>query len=171
AMSELLDVLPVSHPAREEILALFRDHARGLASYQGAQGFWHQLIDRPDSYYETSATAIFTYCISHGINKGWLDVKAYGPMAILGWNAVQTKVNEMGQVEGTCVGTGMAFDPAFYYNRPVNVAAAHGYGPVIMAGAEVIRLMRNYQIIINDSAVMFYPPGHDWKKNTYSPAP
>lgn len=171
AISELLDVIPVSHPLRGQILSLFRDHARGLASYQGAPGFWHQLIDRLDSYYETSATAIFTYCISHGINKGWLDVQAYGPMAILGWNAVQTKVNEQGQVEGTCVGTGMAFDPAFYYNRPVNVAAAHGYGPVIMAGAEIIRLMRNYQIVINDSAVMFYPPGHDWKKNTYSPAP
>ena len=49
---------------------------------------------------------------------------------ILAWNAVSTKVNEKGQVEGTCVGTGMAFDPAFYYYRPVNVFAAHGYGPI-----------------------------------------
>jgi rhamnogalacturonyl hydrolase YesR len=96
---------------------------------------WHQLIDRNDSYLETSATAIFTYCIAHGINKGWIDARAFGPAAALGWNAVQTKVNELGQVEGTCVGTGMAFDPAFYYHRPVNVAAAHGYGPVILAGA------------------------------------
>jgi hypothetical protein len=72
-------------------------------------------------------------------------------------------VNATGQVEGTCVGTGMAFDPAFYYNRPVNVAAAHGYGPAIMAGAEILRLTKNYQIIINDSAVILYPPGADWK--------
>ena len=78
---------------------------------------------------ETSATAIFTYCIAHSINKGWIDAQAHGPMAVLGWNAVQTKVNTKGEVEGTCVGTGMSFDPAFYYNRPVNVAAAHGYGP------------------------------------------
>lgn len=35
----------------------------------------------------------------------------YGPMSILAWNAVSTKINERGQVEGTCVGTGMAFDP------------------------------------------------------------
>ncbi len=171
AMSELLDVLPAGHPSREEILRLFRDHIRGLASFQGAAGFWHQLIDRPDSYYETSATAIFTYCIAHGINQGWLDPQAYGPVAVLGWNAVQTRVNDEGQVEGTCVGTGMAFDPAFYYHRPVNVAAAHGYGPVIMAGAEMIRLNGNYQIEINDSAVMFYPQGHDWKINTYQFTP
>jgi len=163
AMSELLDVLPADHPSAKTILELFRSHAAGLASYQSDTGFWHQLIDRNDSYEETSATAIFTYCFSHGINKGWLDARAFGPAAVLGWNAVQTKVNDLGQVEGTCVGTGMAFDPAFYYHRPVNVAAAHGYGPVIMAGAEILTLMKNYQIVINDSAVMFYPAGTDWK--------
>jgi hypothetical protein len=59
--------------------------------------------------------------------------------------------------------TAMSFDPAFYYNRPVNIAAAHGYGPVIMAGAEVIKLIKNYQVVINDAAVMFYPLGTDWR--------
>lgn len=162
-MSELLDVLPQDHPSRSAILDLFKAHVRGLAAYQSGTGFWHQLINRNDSYYETSATAIFTYCIAHGINKGWLDAAANGPMAIAGWNAVQTKVNDRGQVEGTCVGTGMAFDPLFYYNRPVNVAAAHGYGPVIMAGAEMIKLSKNYQIVINDSAIIFYPLGADWR--------
>ena len=98
---------------------------------------------------------------------GWLDPKAYGPVSVLGWNAVQTKVNEQGQVEGTCVGTGMAFDPAFYYHRPVHPAAAHGYGPVIMAGAEMLKLTRNFEIEINDSAVMFYKSGTDWRNYRY----
>jgi len=164
-MCELLDVLPADHPSRNQILELFRAHVKGLASYQSGTGFWHQLIDRNDSYYETSATAIFTYCTAHGINKGWLDPQAFGPMAVLGWNAVTTRVNVKGEVEGTCVGTGMAFDPAFYYSRPVNVAAAHGYGPVIMAGAEMLVLLINWQVVINDSAVMFYKPGTDWKNN------
>jgi unsaturated rhamnogalacturonyl hydrolase len=163
AVTELLDVLPPDHPSRIQILDLLRNHIRGLASYQSGPGFWHQLINRNDSYYETSATAIFTYCIAHSINKGWIDAQAHGPMAVLGWNAVQTKVNSTGEVEGTCVGTGMSFDPAFYYNRPVNVAAAHGYGPVILAGAEMIKLMKNYQVVINDAAVMFYPMGTDWQ--------
>ena len=157
AMTELLDGLPADHPARPEILDQLRSHIKGLASYQSGTGFWHQLINRNDSYLETSATAIFTYCIAHAINMGWIDARAHGPMAVLGWNAVQTKVNSKGEVEGTCVGTGMSFDPAFYYNRPVNVAAAHGYGPVILAGAEMIKLIKNYQVVINDAAVMFYP--------------
>jgi unsaturated rhamnogalacturonyl hydrolase len=163
AMTELLDVLPENNPSRNAILDLFRSHIRGLAAYQSGTGFWHQLINRNDSYYETSATAIFTYCIAHAINKGWIDAAAHGPMAVLGWNAVQTKVSSKGEVEGTCVGTGMSFDPAFYYNRPVNAAAAHGYGPVILAGAEMMQLLKNYQIVITDAAVMFYPLGVDWK--------
>jgi unsaturated rhamnogalacturonyl hydrolase len=166
-MTEILDVLPSSHPSYQKILDIYRAHAKGLASLQSGNGFWHQLLDRNDSYFETSATAIFTYSIAHGINKGWLNAQAFGPAAVLGWNAVQTKVNGKGQVEGTCVGTGMAFDPAFYYNRPVNVAAAHGYGPVILAGAEMLLLLKNYQVVINDSAVMFYMPGTDWTNNRY----
>jgi unsaturated rhamnogalacturonyl hydrolase len=163
AMTELLDAMPSGYPLRKDILEQYRSHVEGLASYQSGSGFWHQLMDRSDSYLETSATAIFTYCIAHGVNNGWIDAKAYGPVAVLGWNAVQTKVNNLGQVEGTCVGTGMAFDPAFYYHRPVNVAAAHGYGPVIIAGAEMLKLIRNYEIVINDSAVMFYELGTDWR--------
>ena len=81
---------------------------------------------------------------------------AYGPVVTLGWNAITTQINEKGQVEGTCVGTGMAFDPAFYYYRPVNVAAAHGYGPVIWAGAEMINLLKKQYPKMNDSAVQFY---------------
>ena len=77
----------------------------------------------------------------------------YGPMSILAWNAVSTKVNDKGQVEGTCVGTGMAFDPAFYYYRPVNVFAAHGYGPVLLAGAEIIQLLTDFSFYINDSSL------------------
>jgi unsaturated rhamnogalacturonyl hydrolase len=162
-MTELLDVLPENHPGRAEVLNLLRSHIMGIAILQSGNGFWHQLLDRNDSYLETSATAIYTYCIAHSINKGWIGAQAHGPMAVLGWNAVQTKVNDNGEVEGTCVGTGMSFDPAFYYNRPVNIAAAHGYGPVLMAGAEMIKLIKNYQIVINDAAVMLYPQGTEWR--------
>jgi rhamnogalacturonyl hydrolase YesR len=153
AMAELLDVLPEAHPGRKKVVEQFQAHAKGLASFQTGQGFWHQLLDKPDSYLETSATAIYAYCFARGVNKGWLDAKAYAPAALLAWNAVATKVNDKGQVEGTCVGTGMAFDPAFYYYRPVNVYAAHGYGPVLLAGAEVINLLNNFSFEMNDSSL------------------
>ena len=156
-MTEMLDAIPADHPRRKDLLNLYRRHVEGLVRYQDGTGFWHQLLDRPDSYLETSATAIYTYCIAKGCNEGWLDRLAYAPTAALGWNAVSTKVNETGQVEGTCVGTGMAFDPAFYYHRPVSKFAAHGYGPVIYAASELYRLLGTGEFRINDSALIFYP--------------
>jgi rhamnogalacturonyl hydrolase YesR len=150
---ELLEVLPEKHPLRPQILGLLKAHAKGLAGYQSGSGFWHQLLDRQDSYLETSATAIYTYGFARAINRGWIDPLAYGPMTLLAWNAVSTKINEKGQVEGTCVGTGMAFDPAFYYFRPTSPFAAHGYGPVLLAGAEVINLLKGRKFEINDSSV------------------
>lgn len=155
AKTELLDALPEDHPGRPAVMEIYKAHVRGLAQVQGHNGLWHQLLDRTDSYLETSASAIYTYCIAHGINRGWLDPLAYGPMVQLAWNAVATKVNTQGQVEGTCVGTGMGFDPAFYYFRPTNVFAAHGYGPVILAGAEMLTIVKSGKAVMNDSALQF----------------
>lgn len=155
-LCEVLDVLPADHPKRAAILQLLREHAEGLAALQHHDGFWHQLLDRPDTYLETSATAIFTYCLAHAVNKGWIDAKAFGPVALLAWHAVASSVNEKGQVENVCVGTGMGFDAAFYAHRPVHVMAAHGYGPTIWAGAEIINLLRQQHPKLNDSAVQFY---------------
>lgn len=155
-MCQLLDFLPEGHPRRAEILDMYRKHAAGLAELQGIDGFWHQLLDRPETYEETSATAIFAYALAHGVNEGWLEATTYGPVAQLAWEAVSTKINDKGEVEGVCVGTGMGFDPAYYAYRPVSVKAAHGYGPAIWAGAEVYRMLKDNHPYVNDSAVHYY---------------
>jgi unsaturated rhamnogalacturonyl hydrolase len=142
AKTELLEVLPENHPGYAKVLDLLRAHIRGLASYQSGQGLWHQLLDRNDSYLETSASAMFTYCIAHAIHRGWINRDAYLPMVQLAWKAVATKVNAQGQVEGTCIGTGMGFDPTFYYYRPTSVYAAHGYGATLLAGSEMIQIIK-----------------------------
>ncbi|MCM1077163.1 MAG: glycoside hydrolase family 88 protein [Bacteroides sp.] len=156
SLSQLIDALPEDHPQRGKLLDIYKKHIDGIVSRQNKDGFWHQLMDRNDSYPETSATAIFAYAIAHGINEGWLDPTIYGPSAHLAWEAVASKINDKGEVEGVCVGTGMAFDPAYYYHRPVSVKAAHGYGPVIWAASEIIRMINNYHPRVNDSAVHYY---------------
>jgi hypothetical protein len=137
AMAELLDVLPENHPARARILALYRQHAEGIIANQGHAGLWHQLLDRRESYEETSASAMYVFALARGINRGWLNAAAFGPPVSLGWNAVAKKVNAKGQVEGVCAWAPcVGWDPAFYMYRPVHLLAAHGYGPVFLAGAE-----------------------------------
>lgn len=153
---EVLEALPENHPGYRETMALLKKHIKGLAALQSADGRWHQLLDRNDSYLETSATAIYAYAIAKAVNQRWIDAKAYGPCVLLAWNALSQQINNKGQVEGVCVGTGMAFDPAYYEYRPVNVFAAHGYGPVLLAGAEILALLQRNYPKMNDSAVQFY---------------
>ena len=139
-MCDVLDAIPGNTHGRDEVLALLKDQIRGVAALQAPDGRWHQLLDHGETYLETSATAMFVYCIAHAINEGWIDRTAYQDIARSGWDGLATQVNEKGQVENTCVGTGFGWTNTFYANRPATAAAAHGYGPVILAAAEMLRL-------------------------------
>jgi rhamnogalacturonyl hydrolase YesR len=142
SMVEVLSVLPENYKGRDEVLNLYRSMVRSLAEYQDGTGFWHNLINKNDTYLETSCTAIFTYCIAKGVNEGWIS-HVYGPVALTGWNAINTRVLKNGAVDGTCEGTTFASDNTYYYYRGKSIYATHGYGPVLYAGAEMIRLLQN----------------------------
>lgn len=142
-LCDVLDVLPERAQGREEVLELLRLLLRGIAPYQAPDGRWHQLIDKTESYLETSATAMFVYGYAHAINKGWIDRTAYQDIARAGWAGIEKQVNGQGQVENTCVGTGLGWTNTFYESRPVSVYAAHGYGPVLLAGTEMLKLYAN----------------------------
>jgi rhamnogalacturonyl hydrolase YesR len=148
ATVELLDVLPENHPQRDAILKYLRAHIRAIATLQSGSGLWHQMLDKNDSYLETSASAMFVFSIARAINRGWISPVSYGSVAQAGWIAVTQQVNRRGQVEGTCVGTTLASDNVYYYHRPASVYATHGYGPVLLAGAEMIKLLENDAIDI-----------------------
>ena len=145
AMAELLSVMPETHPDRARVLEIFRRGARGAVETQGGTGLWHQLLDKADSYLETSASAMFTFAIARGVNRGWLPV-SYAPVAQTGWRALEARIRPDGQIEGICVGTTAAYDAVYYYNRPTELKAMQGYGPTLMAGAEVITMLRGFDI-------------------------
>ena len=145
ATAELLSVLPEDHPDRAKVLAIYQRAVQGVTQVQGATGLWHQLLDKTDSYLETSASAMFTFAIARGVNRGWL-APTYAPVAQTGWQAVARRVHPDGQIEGICVSTTAAYDAVYYYNRPTDLKAMQGYGPVLMAGAEVITMLRSFDI-------------------------
>jgi unsaturated rhamnogalacturonyl hydrolase len=145
ATAELLSVLPADHPDRPKLVEIFQRAVQGVASVQSGSGMWHQLLDKNDSYLETSASAAFTFAIARGVNRGWLS-PALAPVAQAGWQAVATRVHADGQIEGICVSTTAAYDAVYYYNRPTDLKAMQGYGPVLMAGAEVIQMLRSFDI-------------------------
>lgn len=148
SMVELLSVLPTDYPKRDRILHLYRSMVRSLAGLQNGTGFWHNMLDKPDTFLETSATAMFTFAIAKGINEGWIN-PVYGPVAITGWNAINSRILDSGAVDGTVEGTTFAHDNTYYYHRGRSIHATHGYGPALYAGIEMIRLLKNNELTIS----------------------
>jgi rhamnogalacturonyl hydrolase YesR len=150
ATVELLDLLPEDHSDHDALVKILRDHAMGVAAQQSGSGLWHQMLDKPDSYLETSCTAMFAYAMAKGVNRGWLNASQYGPTAIAGWNGVTSKIGEDGKLSDVCIGTSYADDMVYYYHRPAT-DDVHGYGPVLLCGAEMIRLVHNDKLQIKGS--------------------
>jgi unsaturated rhamnogalacturonyl hydrolase len=151
AMAELLSALPENYSGRDKVLHLYRSLIQGITELQDGSGLWHNMLDKNDTYLETSSSAMFVYAVARGINEGWIS-HIYGPVALTGWNGVATKVLPNGQVDGTCDGTTFAHDNVYYYHRGKSVYASHGYGPVLYAGAEMIRLLNNTAYEIKSSS-------------------
>ena len=141
AQVDLLDRLPAEYPQRGILLKLLRQHIDGIVRYQSDGGLWHQLLDKTDSYLETSCSAMFTYAIAHAVNKGYLEQR-YATIAKRGWEGVMSRIHSDGKIEGVCTGTGIGDDLQFYYNRPAPLNDVHGVGTVLLAGAEMLQLPR-----------------------------
>lgn len=141
AMTELLAELPVDFPGRDQVLQQYRQHLRAIVERQDGSGLWHNMLDRESTYLETSASAMFVYAIARGVNEGWLS-PIYGPAAVTGWNGVATRILPDGRVDGICEGTTYANDHTYYTYRGAGPDTTF-IGPVLYAGVEVIRLLRN----------------------------
>jgi len=138
AQAELLNNLPADHPKRNELIKLLLRQIVGFSRYQDSSGLWHQLLDRPDSYLESSVTAMFVYTVAKAVNEGWISPR-YITIAQFGWNALTRQVTADGQVPDICIGTSIEEDILYYYNRPRETNDTHGLGAFLMAGAEMIR--------------------------------
>jgi len=140
---ELLNVLPKDHPKRDELIQILREHVRGIARLQSQSGLWHQLLDKNDSYLESSCTAMYTYSIAKAVNEGWVD-SAWSQVAWKGWQGLYSNITEDAQVKDICVGTHIEMSQAFYYNRPKSVNDTHGLASTILAGCEIHKMSKQY---------------------------
>lgn len=139
AQADLLEFLPEGHPQRDKLLEIFLRQVIGISRYQDKTGLWHQLIDKSDSYLESSCSAMFIYSIAKAVNKGWIP-ESYASIAREGWKGLKTKIRPDGQVEDICIGTGMEDNLVFYYERPAQLNDIHGLGAVLLAGVEILKL-------------------------------
>ena len=143
ATSEVLKCLPKSNPYYKPILEHYRTHVKSLVKLQAANGFWYNVLNRPDSKEEVSGTAIFTLAIARGVAYGWLDRKTYEPVVLKAWSAIKSEVEPDGTVHKICMGTYCSEDVNYYINRPFYDDDTHGVFAVLFAGIEVDRMLKS----------------------------
>ncbi|MDR6553179.1 glycoside hydrolase family 88 protein [Paenibacillus qinlingensis] len=144
SLSELLEVLPSTHARRGELVAFFQEFSEGLLSLQGNNGLWHQVLTDPDSYEETSCTAMFIYAFCRGLRLGILqdNRSAFEASIRQAWHGLISRaVDQYGNVHGVCTGSKYAFTADYYKDElPWKTNDTHGIGIVMLAGIEVERL-------------------------------
>ncbi len=126
----LLSELPESNPHYVLLLHSYKAMMKTLLSYQGENGMWHQLIDKPDSFEESSSTAMFGFAMAVGVKEGLLD-ETYTRSYVNAWNALCKYLDSRGNIREVCVGTGQSLDPEYYRQRPRVAGDLHGQAPML----------------------------------------
>ena len=61
-----------------------------LAQRQRADGFWSAaLLHTNETMPEASGTALFTFALARGVERGWLPTATFRPHALRGWAALE----------------------------------------------------------------------------------
>ncbi len=114
---ETLTYLPMDHPDRDRLLESHVRHLQALRQHQDESGMWRQVVDRPDSYLEHSATSMIGYTIARGLRLGWLDSE-WRDVVDAAWSGIAARIGPDCELEHVCVGTGPQPDLESYLERP-----------------------------------------------------
>ena len=142
SLSEILEALPEEDEFYEQLLDFFRLLADGYMDRQLENGMWPQLLDHPESYPETSCTAMFVYGLCRGLRYAWLSDgqrERAEKCAMNGWKALtDIAIDSRGNVYGVCEGSAYSFKPEYYTEELGWVLNdPHGTGIVMLAGMEL----------------------------------
>lgn len=153
ALVDVLDYFPEDHPQRENIVNLFKNLSRSLINYRDEKTkLWYQIVDqggREGNYIEASSSAMYTYALAKGANKGYLE-KKYFDTAVESFNGILKHLvtyddeghfylNNIASVGG--LGGNPYRDGSFeyYISEPKRTNDFKGYGPFLLSAIEIQR--------------------------------
>ncbi len=116
---DFLDMAPLESGVKEYLLDTMRAQVRTLAKLQREDGMWTTILDRPDSYPETSCTAAFGYGILKAVRTGLLEAD-YLPAGLKALEAVVNQIGTDGVVRNVSYGTPVGNDEQFYLDIPIS---------------------------------------------------
>lgn len=98
SLVEVLERLPEDHPDRDALLDVLETLSEALLDRQDGSGFWHNLVDDPNTPLETSGTTMFAYAFTTAVDLGLLEGDEYREAAERAMEASVRVVGDDGAV-------------------------------------------------------------------------
>jgi unsaturated rhamnogalacturonyl hydrolase len=151
ALVDVLDWFPKDHPQRAALIAALNRTDAAVVKYQDAKsGLWWQVVDkgeRPENYFEASASCMFVYSLAKGVRMGYLP-QSYEANAKRGWEGIQKQFVATGAdglmvLNGTVKVGGLGGTPyrsgsyEYYVGEKVGANDSKGIGAFLLAGSEM----------------------------------
>ena len=93
-------------PAHKRLTAAFEKQLASIVRLQDRRtGMWRTVLDQPDTYLETSASAMFLFALAESKNRKLFLVPFVDEMR-RAWAGLSKKVDSQGRVVGVSAGTG-----------------------------------------------------------------
>lgn len=134
----LMNNLTPGTPEYDYYLSIYKQMAPSVIKCQDKKGSWHPGLLDPAAYpmAENSASALYTYGLAWGVNRGLLPEKCYRKAADRGWKALTSYVEEDGRLGNV--------QPIGVGPRSVDreSSAVYGVGAFLLAGSEMYQMCR-----------------------------
>ena len=133
---EILSIIPFDFPEKKVLLERLDRQIAALEELQDQTGLWRTVLDRNDTYLETSVTAGVAFGVLKGIRLGLVNPK-YQQMATRALIGLMAKIDSYGNVTGGSSGTPIQED-ALEYNKIPLAITPFTQGLTLMALSEML---------------------------------
>jgi rhamnogalacturonyl hydrolase YesR len=127
-----LTELPREHPGYAHALESYRNHMAALAPYQNRDGLWRNVVDHPGAYAELSATAMIGFAMLRGLERGWIEGRAYEQAVDRAWLAVNSRTSSAGGFIDVCESTARMTSLEQYLRRTAILGQDPRAGAMVM---------------------------------------
>jgi unsaturated rhamnogalacturonyl hydrolase len=140
---EVLELLPATHPQRNQLLADFQGLMNGVRNVQDPEtGLFFQVVDKGSNlqnWHETSCSSMFAYTFRRGVQRGYLDA-SFQTSADRARAGVLTKVSRGLQsdagvprtnISNITIGTDVG-NLEYYLDRARPINDMHGLGAFLI---------------------------------------
>jgi unsaturated rhamnogalacturonyl hydrolase len=126
---------PSEAPEREEVVDRFKLLCAGLRVNRIPKAGWRNLIDRPESYPESSCTVMISCALNATLTSGDIGAE-WEDMAKDAWGAVEHRIDPSGHLASVSYRPGVNTDPSRYEHAPaLGGAYPWAQGPYLLAAA------------------------------------